>query len=86
MYTYLLPTAATPLLILFVLAFYWRPGETRRLADAGFLRSAACFVLSSVVVCLPLSFYFLSHQGSFFGYAARLALLWNRRNPLQAPR
>jgi len=80
MYTYL-AYRVSPVLVLLVFAFYWR------LAKQGgwqtrFLRSAAYFVLSSVVVFLPLGLYFYSHPGSFSGYAARMAL-WNRGNPLR---
>ncbi len=80
MYTYI-AYRVSPALILLVFVFYLlaaRKGVQRK----KIFHSAAHFVFFSIIVCIPLGYYFFSHPGSFFGRTSQISVS-NSETPLK---
>lgn len=80
MYTYI-AYRVSPALVLLIFIFYWfasRKGKWQK----KFFHSAAHFVLFSIIVFIPLGYYFYSHPGSFFGRTSQISVS-NSGSPLR---
>lgn len=64
---------ATPLIVFYVLWRCWRASR-RDGWHKQFYLSSFLFLLSSFLVVLPLLFYFISHEGSFFGRTTQVSV------------
>lgn len=64
-YTYI-PIRLTPVLLLVFVPFFWR--------RAGFWKSAAVFVVVTLIVVAPLARYFVQHPEDFVGRAAQISV------------
>jgi 4-amino-4-deoxy-L-arabinose transferase-like glycosyltransferase len=63
MYTYI-AYRVSPAIVLLILLYYWRLAEAEGWTRK-FFESAAIFVISSMIVSLPLAYYFYAHPGTF---------------------
>jgi len=64
---------ATPLLILVILWFYFKKNK-RNGSLKKFWLSTFCFLISALIVVLPLAFYFMNNPQDFFGRTAQISI------------
>jgi 4-amino-4-deoxy-L-arabinose transferase-like glycosyltransferase len=72
---------ATPLLILFIIAAYWLKNTDREVRKK-ILLSSFCFLLSAIIVFLPLGIHFLHYPSDFFGRTTQVSV-FNSPTPLK---
>jgi len=73
---------ATPALILFIVLFYWFKNKERGVRKK-ILLSTFYFLFSTLIVVLPLAFYFLKNPADFFGRTAQISI-FSAVSPLKA--
>ncbi|OGY97595.1 MAG: hypothetical protein A3A43_00025 [Candidatus Liptonbacteria bacterium RIFCSPLOWO2_01_FULL_56_20] len=79
-YTYI-AYRVTPLLVLFMLMYFWRESGAG-IWRKQFLLSTLYFLLSAFLVALPIGLYYLSHPADFFGRTAELSI-FSSQTPLK---
>ncbi len=72
---------ATPLLVLFIIAAYWLRNKDHEVRKKVLLTSFF-FILSSIIVFLPLGIHFLNKPADFFGRTTQISV-FNSATPLR---
>lgn len=82
-YTYI-PYRVTPALVLFILFVFWyrirKKGDHKEMK--AFWRSTAIFLFTTILVFLPLGFYFATHPGSFSSRTSEISV-FAAKSPLK---